>query len=418
MERYAAPTQSDPTLPDGVPHLDASGCPLWRPGPRVLIVDHVSVIGGAELSLETLVTAMPPGRCRYKAVLPAPGPMVERLRARGVTVELVPHESWRWWFVTPGQRARFIVSLPYQALSLRRWIAFFRDRRPDIVHLNINRLLEPLLAAWILRIPNVVHFRDIPSRMSHSFVLGRAAFYAIMNLADCWIANSDATASDIRRYARRPVIVIPNGIDLVAFDSMASEGKGECRSPERFAVAMVALLVPWKNHAAFVELARRICSQRADVNFFVVGGGDRDYGMKLAQLARERGVAANVRFLGHVRNVPALLESVDILVHTTSREPFGRVVLEAMAARRPAVLFQGGGAADIVIDGETGVVVQDGDLDGMAAAVCRLLDDPALRRRMGEAGRRRAEQVYSADRHCEAVAQVYCDLLTARGFNV
>ena len=76
-----------------------------------------------------------------------------------------------------------------------------------------------------------------------------------------------------------------------------------------------------------------------------------------------------MKFMGHVHNVPALLHNLDVLVHTTDREPFGRVFIEAMAARKPIVAFNSGGAAEIVVDGETGFLVPPGDVEAMAAEV-------------------------------------------------
>ena len=150
---------------------------------HILMIDHSSAIGGAELSLEALVTGMDAGLCRYTVALPGPGPLAEQLRSGGVTVVFLPVESWRWWVDSWPHAGKFIPTLPWQAVSLSRWLRFLRQLQPDIIHFNINRLVEPVVAARILGIPSVVHFRDIPSRMS---------------LADRWIANSHATECDIR----------------------------------------------------------------------------------------------------------------------------------------------------------------------------------------------------------------------------
>ena len=390
-------------------HLQPESNPI-----HVLIVDHTSGLGGAEFSLEALVTAMPPERCSYTVALPEPGPLVERLRAQGVTVTLIPLESWRWWVNTPKHILKFFLTLPLQVLSLLRWLRFLYALHPDLVHFNINRVVEPVLAAWLLRIPSVMHFRDIPSRMSQRFILGWGAFYAIMNLAGYSIANSMATEQDIQPRVRRPVRMIPNGLDLEKFDRAAEERESEPVPADSLKVAMVALLVPWKNHPAFLQLAQHICEKRSDVLFLIAGSGQADYTVKLKQLAHNLGVAEKVKFLGHVNNVPALLRHVDLLIHTTDREPFGRVFIEAMAAYRPVVAFDSGGAAEIVVDGETGVLVPPGDLEAMAAAVCRLLDDSELRQRMGEAGRRRVEGRYAIQRHVDAVLQVYEEVLRQR----
>ena len=219
---------------------------------RVLIVDHASGLGGAEFSLEALVTSMPSSRCHYTVALPAPGPLVDRLCSRGVAVELVPMEGWRWWVDRPIHVLKFVLTLPFQLLSLLRWLRFLRSRHPDIIHFNINRLVEPVLAARLLRIPSVMHFRDIPSRVNSRFILGQRGFYSLMRFADAWVANSQATWRDIQPYARCPVQVIPNAIDLESFDCEAKDDLvGEAWMNTPHILAMVALLVPWKTIQPF-----------------------------------------------------------------------------------------------------------------------------------------------------------------------
>jgi glycosyltransferase involved in cell wall biosynthesis len=274
-----------------------------------------------------------------------------------------------------------------------------------MVHFNINRLVEPVVAARLLGIPSVMHFRDIPSRNSSHFVLGRRAFYGLMNMTDHWIANSHATKLDICAEATCPVTVIWNGLDLEAFDSKTAIAGA--REPNTHTVAMVAGLQPWKNQRDYVRLARLVLATRDDAVFLVVGSGSAEYKAELQRTAALLGVADQVRFMGFVDNIPSLMSTIDVLVHTTDREPFGRVFVEAMAARKPIVAVQSGGPAEIVVHGETGFLVPSGDLEAMAGAVTSLLDDPAARLQMGDAGRRRVERHYTLQRHCAAVAHVY-----------
>lgn len=386
------------------------GCDLNFPV-NILIVDHASIVGGTEMSLEALVTSAPHTLCHYTVAMPGFGPIVARLRKQGVSVELLRMEGWRWWVEDLRQHLKFVLTLPLQAISVMRWMRLIRRVKPDLIHFNINRLVEPVIAAWLLRIPSVMHYRDIPSRMSHRFVLGWSGFYALMNLADHWIANSKATERDIRPYARCPITTIPNGIDLEQFDQAARSDAADFSWNGYFVVAMIALLVPWKNHAGYLQLASQVCKRRSDVCFIVVGDGDSTYVSQLKQMACELGIEQKVNFLGQVGNVPALLKQVDMLVHSMPYESFGRVFVEAMAARKPVVAFNSGGAAEIVVNGETGILVPSDDIDAMADAVCRLLDNPESRKRMGEAGRRRVETSYTLQRHVGMVLDLYDRIL-------
>lgn len=375
-----------------------------------MMVDHYSGIGGAELSLAGLLEATPGGPDYWSAAFPAEGPIVDRLRAGGFEVHVVPAEGWRWWIDGDAPRWKFFASLPLQAWSLLRWLAFFRRTSPRLVHFNINRLVEPVIAAWLLRVPSVMHFRDIPSRIQARFVTGNRCFYWLMRRAGTWIANSSATAQDVETQARGRLHVVHNGIDLGAFDRMAMEGgsaPGHDTPKAPDTAAMVALLVPWKNHELLLEVAAVMKGRGRAFRILVAGKGNGEWDDHLLGTARARGLAGVVQFLGHVVNVPALLRGVSVLVHTTSEEPFGRVFLEGMAARLPVVAARGGGALDVVEDGTTGILVAPGDAVAFADAIARLFDDPALRQRLGGAGRRRVAEHFSMEKHVKAVLRIH-----------
>jgi glycosyltransferase involved in cell wall biosynthesis len=378
---------------------------------HAVVVDHVSALGGAEFSLEALIANMPSTQWRYTVALPGPGAFTNRLREGGFRVVEIPLESWRWWTRNRRHTATFVLTLPLQVASLWRWLRLFRAERPDIVHLNVSRIIEPLIAARLLGIPVVMHFRDIPRRQSTRFVLGWAAFFRLMNLADAWVANSHATADDIRSHCRRTLFVVPNGLDVAFFDRARRED--DCRAatilvPVTHHVAMIAGLNAWKRQEDFISVAARVLRMRSDVAFYLVGADIQPaYVEALRRMVRAAGIEERVRFVGFIDTVPSFIDKLDLIVHTTPYEPFGRVFLEAMAGERPVVAFASGGAAEIIVNNETGVLVPGGELDRMAAEVIALLDDEPRRRRLGCAARRHLEAHYTVERHCGAIAAVY-----------
>lgn len=375
---------------------------------HVLIIDHTAGLGGAEYSLESLVKSMDSNRYRYTVALPSPGPFADRLKNNGIQVDFVRLESWRWWIKTPQQKLKYFLTLPLQIISLIRWLVYLQLNRPGLIHFNINRIIEPVLAAKILGIHTVMHFRDIPSRIDSHFIFGLNIFYKIMNLADLWIANSSATFIDIKSKRQDKIFNIPNGIDLENFDLLSAKNKDYSRvNKSKITVAMIALLVPWKNHVGLLKLASIITEHYKNIELLIVGNGELDYRQKLEEIIHNFEIEDHVKFLGYQNNIPALLNSVDILIHTTEKEPFGRVFLEAMAARKPVVAFNSGGASEIVVNGETGILVPNGEIDAMAQAVLSLIDDPVKRKNMGEAGRKRVVKLFSISRHVENVERVY-----------
>jgi glycosyltransferase involved in cell wall biosynthesis len=135
----------------------------------------------------------------------------------------------------------------------------------------------------------------------------------------------------------------------------------------------------------------------------LVGGPhalEPDYPAFLAERIRALGLGHQVFLTGPQQNVPEWMQAMDVVVHASDREPFGMVIVEAMALGKPVVAGAAGGPTEIVADGVTGLLSPYGDAAALAAAIRRYLDDPALARRLGAAGRERAQQ-FSTERFAQ-----------------
>jgi len=116
--------------------------------------------------------------------------------------------------------------------------------------------------------------------------------------------------------------------------------------------------------------------------------------------------------------IPETISAMDLLVYTSLREGIARVLPQALAMGKPCVSFDLDGAPEVVIPGQTGELVAAGDTTGLAAAICRLLDDPELRTRLGEGGRRLVDPMYRAETMVEEIAAIYRRLLAERADQV
>ena len=123
------------------------------------------------------------------------------------------------------------------------------------------------------------------------------------------------------------------------------------------------------------------------------------------------GLQQQVIFTPFRTDVPAVMAAFDVFAMPSWDEPFGMVFVEAMAMKRPVVAWAVGGALEVIADGETRYVPERGDVDALARSLLQLIRDPDLRRRIGEAGRRRAEQQFSPQRMCADMVEVYRDVL-------
>lgn len=349
---------------------------------------------------------------QFSVVLPEPGQLADKLVSAGVKVDYVRNESWRWWVYTLKSKVKYFLTFPVQIISLIRWIYFLRNKSIDLIHCNTNRIVEPIIASKILKIPCLLHFRDIPSRMRYKFVFGWHCYYKIANLADRWIAISNAVKDDISPFGKVPLQLIHNGLDIEEFDRLSTK---ECElnvPSDKIKIAMLGGINPWKKQKEFVEVAVHILKGREDIIFYIVGAPVVSlYYQELIDFSCDAGCIQNIQFTGHVKNTASFLSQNDILLHTTPHEPFGRVFIEAMAAKVPVIAYNSGGAKDIVKHDETGLLVELGSIKAMVNAVITLAVDIDLREKMGEAGRKRVEKYFNIERHCYQISTIYSDTL-------
>jgi polysaccharide deacetylase family protein (PEP-CTERM system associated) len=176
-------------------------------------------------------------------------------------------------------------------------------------------------------------------------------------------------------------------------------------------VGKIARFSPLKGHDQLLDAAPAVVERHPEVRFFLVGNGALYE--HLQRRTRELGIFENFVFAGFIprERIPQMLSAMDVVVHTSLREGLARVLPQALAMRKPCVSFAIGGAAEVVVPGETGYIVQPCDAAGLAEAVLRLLADPQLRARMGEAGRRRVDPVFRAETMVEQIAALYALLI-------
>ena len=179
-------------------------------------------------------------------------------------------------------------------------------------------------------------------------------------------------------------------------------------------VGIVGRLQRFKRQHVFLAAAALVARERPDVRFCVVGGAvlgtEGDYPGELAELAERLGLAGSVRFAGHQEDTAPWFDALDVAVHATNGEPFGLVLVEAMALGTPLVATALGGPTEIVEDGESGLLVEPEDPEATASAILRVLCDPALAARLAAGGRARAPH-FSEERMSAEMAGVLRDVL-------
>jgi glycosyltransferase involved in cell wall biosynthesis len=250
----------------------------------------------------------------------------------------------------------------------------------------------------------------------------------VCRLADCVLVNASAVRDWLigQGYDAGKIAVIRNGIDLSRFQttSCRADVMREVGIPEQApVVATVSRLIPAKGIEHLLEAAALVAPRHPNLHVLIVGEAlvtrndgvvapNDTYLESLVERARRLQIADRVVFTGYRPDVPALLPHVSVSVQPSLSEGLSNVILESMAAGVPVVATRVGGTAEVVVDGQTGLLVPPADPPSMARALTRLLDDPALRQRMGAAGRKVVEHRFSVERMVESTERLYMDLLS------
>jgi glycosyltransferase involved in cell wall biosynthesis len=177
-------------------------------------------------------------------------------------------------------------------------------------------------------------------------------------------------------------------------------------------VGNVAALVPHKGQRYLIHAAALVRHDVPDVRFLIVGEGELY--ASLARQVRQLHLDQHVILTGFRTDVVSLHKSFDLFVMSSVTEGLGTSLLDAMACERPVVATRAGGMPELVVDGETGVLVPVRDAQALAVGIVRLLRDDSLRRRMGRAGCERVRTAFSAERMIDGTIAVYERLLAAR----
>ncbi|HYK98224.1 MAG TPA: glycosyltransferase family 4 protein [Candidatus Acidoferrales bacterium] len=187
-------------------------------------------------------------------------------------------------------------------------------------------------------------------------------------------------------------------------------------------VCIASRIFRWKGHDDLVEAIARVRVALPNVRLLIVGehdpradGGGGSYREELEARIARLGLGDCVRFTGYRSDIADLMSAADVFCQPSAAEPFGMVYLEAMAVRRPVVAYASGGAPEVVQDGVTGMLARNGDVAGLASALTTLLADERLRRRLGDAGRARVEQVFRPEASAAALLDVYRTVAARRG---
>ena len=336
--------------------------------------------GGAELALVHFLAGVPrERRGEFFVCYLQPGPLAEWTRVQGFPTAVIPsgrlREPWSW--------LRCVR-------ALRHWLSCNGIR--VVVSWMPKGHLYAGPAALLNRVPALWWQHGVPRNRGLDLAV---TLLPARRVLACSQAAARAQQKVFGQRAELRTIYPPVDTDLLGRLGPTGESRASLGLPaNKLIIGIVARLQRWKGVHVLLESARELLSARQDLFFVVVGGPhplEPEYAVSLEQRARELELKDHVLFTGHQANAAQWMVAMDVVVNASFGEPFGMVIIEAMALGKAVVATRLGGPKEIITEGTDGLLVSPGSVPELTLALRRLIDEPRLRAALGEAGRVRAQ---------------------------
>lgn len=374
---------------------------------RVAYLDHTAKWSGGEIALfHLLANLYRSGSVQPLVILAEEGKLAEKLRELGIDVRII------WLDEKSRSRHRNTVDFTLLLSGFRvirhgvKLARILKDEQVVCVHTNsLKSAFYGGVAAKLARLPLVWHIRD---QIDSPYLRPNIARFIRMLaklIPNGIIANSHSTMSTLDLPKRR----IRDA--LVAYSSYDGPigAREEENRMEKFTVLLVGRLDEWKGQHILLDAARAFLGD-SRVQFWLAGDalfGNTLYKEKLEKQIHDEKLT-NVKLLGHVDPVRNVLQEADLLVHTSIiPEPFGQVIVEGMANGLPVIATDMGGPREIVVDGETGLLIEPSDPRVLEQAIRWMMEHPEERRRMGVLAMQRVRDNFQIEMTVKKIQDFY-----------
>lgn len=376
-----------------------------RKGQRVLLLSSSAERYGSDRAMSELACALSRSGYTVAAALPHEGPLTESLRTLGIAVFVLPLSV-----IDRSMTALDFMALGSAAARTRRSIIEpLQAFAPDVVYSNTSHVVDGPALARAFHAAHIWHLREI-ERIPPP--LRRLYGYWLMATSARVLTISEAVRAAYFQGARGRVRVVPDGVDLTRYRATTPSSQPPEYNPERpLRVLSVGRLTRWKGQDVAVNAVSSLAEAGLPVELRIVGAALNERDVRFEELLRERSDRCPaIAVEGEVDDVLPLYGWSDVVVHTAVEpEPFGRVIVEAMASACAVVATDHGGPREIIRDGIDGRLIQPAEPLLLAATLQEFLSAPEEVGRLAAAARTRAED-FSMELTARAVVSVLLEL--------
>jgi glycosyltransferase involved in cell wall biosynthesis len=375
---------------------------------NVLCVSLTDRLNGAERVMLELAEGIDRTRFHPTVVVPAEGAVSRQAAAHGLETVVIPSRRWLPFDHDPAAGSyhwrRYTEEVPVAVAAM---VDVIRERRIHVVYSASATILHGALAALVAGRAHVHHLQEILGDGNLGLVMPRQrpqyAYQLIGALASRVVCISDASEADAGETispAQRRRVPLGFGAHVPTTPPIALPSQ----PGERVRLGIVGGVWRPKGTDIIASVITRVNAMLEGVHIYWLGPGDKQTTDRLTAASTINGVP-HLHFLGYADSVWPFMQAIDFLVHPSRSECFPRVLMEAALAGRAVVATRCGGAAEIVVDGETGLLTDVDDVEALAGAIVRLATEPARARAMGAAARTRAS-AFTMDRFVSGMQNV------------
>ena len=379
---------------------------------NLVFLSHTGRLGGAERCLHSLLKRLPSDRFRPLAIVPETGELHSAMSDLGIPVEVLPLK-----FIADGTASlsRFMPGADARIASVKQVI---ERHSADVVVTNTSTILEGALAARASGVPHVWHVLELLSAdpALHPPLPLDVWYRLMLSLADRVVAVSSSVRDELLQFesacspAADKVQVIHSGVETRTPNPAAGQKQRYFGVADDVPVVLYAGLFSRRKGLLDLAAAASNVVRRVPGTLIVlVGRFPEADDAELNRVLKRSHRSGSIRQMGWRDDVPELMAAADIVVVPSWSDPLPLVVLEAMSLGTPVVATESGGCSEMIVAGETGLLVPPRSPVLLGEAICTLIDGgPDLRRRMGESGRARQRELF----HHERCTAQFADLLS------
>jgi glycosyltransferase involved in cell wall biosynthesis len=380
---------------------------------KVLFVSDSTTVSGAEIVLLGCVDGLlVHGHAAHGFMRVTNHRLIEAFRSRGVPLTTTGGFSEHLIRTTANPVALLAFARSFHAVSAEM-AGTIRAEQIDVIHsISYPASLYAAFAALRTGTAHIWHEHNI--KRIHR--VNRIIYRRVGNACRWVIGPSDAVTNNLATTGINPALLrtVYNGIDLSRFQNASAVRIDAIRrelglQDGEQAIGLFGQMLAYKGHRTLIAAAPRILMAHPAARFYLVGALENPpYQQELQRLLAERGLSDRIRFTGWRDDVQDIIRAMDVVViATTTPEPAALMLMEAAAMERPVVATRTGGTAEIIADGETGLLFPPGDAMRLAERVGRILGDRELGRTLGKQARRRVEREFDRDRHLSVMFELY-----------